>query len=65
MILEPIKNSDISEKEKTPILYKHTHTHIYGIQEDDNNDYMRGYKRDTDVKNRLLDSVEDGEGRMI
>ena len=26
---------------------------------------MRGYKRDTDVKNRLLDSVEDGEGRMI
>ena len=26
---------------------------------------MRDYKRDTDVKNRLLDSVEEGEGGMI
>ena len=67
MKLEPIKNSDICEKEKTPILYKHTHTHIYiyGIYEDGDNDYTWGYKRDTDVKNGLLDSVEEGEGRMI
>ena len=26
---------------------------------------MQGTKRDTDVKNRLLDSVGDGEGGMI
>ena len=26
---------------------------------------MRDSKRDTDVKNRLLDSVGEGEGRMI
>ena len=26
---------------------------------------MRDSKRDTDVKNRLLDSVEEGEGGMI
>ena len=26
---------------------------------------MQGSKRDTDVKNRLLDSVEEGEGGMI
>ena len=26
---------------------------------------MQGNKRDTDVKNRLLDSVGEGEGRMI
>ena len=27
--------------------------------------YMRDSKRDTDVKNKLLDSVEKGEGGMI
>ena len=27
--------------------------------------YMQGSKRDTDVKNRLLDSVGEGEGGMI
>ena len=26
---------------------------------------MQGSKRDTDVKNRLLDSVEEGEGRVL
>ena len=26
---------------------------------------MQGSKRDTDVKNRLLDSVEEGEGGMV
>ena len=26
---------------------------------------MQGSKRDTDVKNRLLDSVREGEGGMI
>ena len=27
--------------------------------------YMRDSKRDTDIKNRLLDSVREGEGGMI
>ena len=27
--------------------------------------YMRDSKRDTDIKNRLLDSVGEGEGGMI
>ena len=26
---------------------------------------MQGSKRDTDVTNRLLDSVEEGEGRVL
>ena len=40
--------------------------HIYGIYKDGNDDpYMQDRKRDTDVKNRLLDSVGEGEGGMI
>ena len=30
-----------------------------------NKPYMQDRKRDTDVYNRLLDSVGEGEGRMI
>ena len=40
-------------------------THIYGIQKDGNNDPICETARDTDVKNRLLDSVGEGEGGMI
>ena len=47
------------EKDKYYIL-----THIYGIQKDDNDTTFRAAK-DTDVKNRLLDSVGEAEGRMI
>ena len=37
--------------------------HIYGIYKDSNNDLIcKGSKRDTDVKNRLLDYM--GEARM-
>ena len=40
--------------------------HVYGIQKDGNNDpYTRDSERDTQVKNRLLDSVGEGEGEMI
>ena len=40
--------------------------HIYGIQKDGNdNPIMQNRKRDTDVQNRLLDSVGEGEGGMF
>ena len=62
MKLEPIIQSELSQKEKHQYS---TLMHIYGIQEDGNNDpYMRDSKRDTNVKNRLLDSVGEGEGGM-
>ena len=60
MKLEPIIQSEVSQKEK----YQYNIlTYIYGIQKDGNNDPI--CKRDTDIKNRLLDSVGEGEGGMI
>ena len=38
---------------------------IYRIQKDGNDDPIYETVRDTDVKNRLLDSVGEGEGGMI
>ena len=41
-------------------------THIYGIQKDGNdNSICKTEKRDTDVQNKLLDSVGGGEGGMF
>ena len=63
MKLEPIIQSEVHQKEKHQygIL-----THIYGIQKDGNDDPIcETAKRDTDVKNRLLDSVGDGDGGII
>ena len=41
-------------------------THIHGIQKDGNdNPICKTEKRDTDVQNRLLDSVGEGEGGMF
>ena len=63
MKLEPIIQSEVSQKEK------HQYSilmHIYGIQKDGNdNPVCETAKRDTDVQNRLLDSVGEGEGGMI
>ena len=63
MKLEPIIQSEVSQKEK------HQYSilmHTYEIQKDGNDDLiMRDRKRDTDVKNRLLDSVGEGKGGMI
>ena len=39
--------------------------HIYGIQKDGNDDPICETARDTGVKNRLLDSVGEGEGGMV
>ena len=62
MKLEPIIQSEVSQKHKYCILM-----HIYGIQKDSNDGpiHKRDSKRDTDVKNRLLDSGGEGEGGMI
>ena len=49
---------------KTPIQY--ITTYIYGIKKDGSNDFTcETAERDTDVKNKLLDSVGEGEGGMI
>ena len=62
MKLEPIIQSDVSQKEK----YQYgILTHIYGIQKDGNDDLMGRTTKETDVKNRLLDSGGEGEGGMI
>ena len=62
MKLEPIIKSEGSQKEK----YQYSIlTHIYGIQKNGNNDPIYETAKDTDIKNRLWDSVGEGEGGMI
>ena len=54
--------SEVSQQEK------HQHsilTHIYGIQKGGNDDPICKTARDTDVKNRLLKFVGEGEDGMI
>ena len=53
--------SEVSQKEKHQYSIL---THIYGIQKGGNDDPTRD-GRDTDKKNRILNSVGEGEGRMI
>ena len=62
MKLEPIIQSEISQKEKhqCSILM-----HRYGIQKDGNDDPIYKIARDTDVKNRPWDYVTEGQDRMI
>ena len=62
MKLEPIIQSEVSQKEKHQYSIL---THIYGIQKDGNDDPMCKTAKDTDIKNRLQDSVEEDEGEMI
>ena len=68
MKLEPIIQNEVSHKEKHQYSLL---THIYGIYKDDPIceigwwSYMWDSKRDTDVKNRLLDSVGEGKDGMI
>ena len=48
---------------KTPIQY--TNAYIWNLERQQWWPYMQDSKRDTDVKNRLLDSVGEGDGGMI
>ena len=62
MKLEPIIQSEVSQKEKRQYSIL---MHIYGIQKDGNDNTVCETARDTDVNNSLLDSVGEGEGGMI
>ena len=62
MKLEPIIQSEVSQKEKHQCSIL---THIYGILKDSNDNPMCKTARETDIKNRLLDSVGEGKGGMI
>ena len=62
MKLEPIIQSEVSQKEKHQYSIL---THIYGIYKDGNNNPVCETAKDTDVYNSLLDSVREGKGGMI
>ena len=62
MKLEPIIQSEVSQKEK------HQYSilmHIYRIQKDGKDNPICKTAKETHVKNRLLDSVGEGKGGMI
>ena len=62
MKLEPIIQSEVSQKEK------HQYSilmHIYGIQKDGNDDPICETAKETQMYTNLLDSVGEGEGGMI
>ena len=62
MKLEPIIQSEVSQKEKEQYSML---MNIYGIQKDGNDNPVCETARDTDLQNSLLDSVGEGEGGMI
>ena len=63
MKLEPIIQSEVNQKEKDKYCIL---THIYGIQKDSNDDPTCKAAKETQMlKNRLLDSVGEGEYGMI
>ena len=60
--LEPTTEWSKSEREKQ-ILY--INAHIWDLDRWYQWSYLQGNKRDTDAKNRLLDSAGEGKGGMI
>ena len=61
MNLEPIIQSEVSQKEK----YKyHILTHIYGIQKDGTNEFICRAAMEKQIENRLMDMQGAGEGEM-
>ena len=62
MKLEPIIQSEVSQKEKHQYSII---THIYGIQKDGNDNPEFETAKETYVQNSRLDSVGEGEGGMI
>jgi len=61
--LEPIIQSEVSQNEKHKV--QHINTYIWNLERWYQQSYMQGSKGNTDVNNRLLDSVEEGEDQMI
>ena len=62
MKLEPIIQSEVSQKEKHQYSIL---THINGIQKDGNDNPVCKTAKETDVQNGLLDSEGEGESGMI
>ena len=62
MKLEPIIQSEVSQKDKDQY---HILMHVYGIKKDGNDNHIYKTEKDTDVQNRLLDSVGEGKGGMF
>ena len=62
MKLDPILQSEVSQR-KAPIPF--TNAYIWKLEQWWRWSYMRDSKRDTDIKNSLLDSVGEGKGGMI
>ena len=56
--MEPIMQSEVSQR-------KYINTDIWNLERWYQRSNMQGSKGDTDVMNRLLDSVGEDEGRMI
>ena len=62
MNLEPITQSKVNQKEKKQI--QCINSYMWNLERWEQRSYMQDSKRDTNVKNRLLDSVGEGEDRM-
>ena len=58
MNLEPIIQSEVSQKEKDKY---HIIMHIYGIEKDGTEEFMQGSNGETDIESRLMDMGQ-GEG---
>ena len=62
MSLEPIMQSEVSQKEKDILCIN---AYIWNLEREYRCCYVQGFKGDTDIKDRLLDTVEEGEGETI
>ena len=62
MSLEPIMQSEVSQKEKDILCIN---AYIWNLERECRCSYVQGFKGDTDIKDRLLDTVEEGEGEVI
>ena len=62
MKLESIIQNEVSQKENTDVEYQHIYMELRKMV---TTILYSNLKRDADVKNRLLDSVREGEGKMI
>ena len=62
MKLEPVIQSEVSQKEKHQYSIL---THIYGIQKDGNDNPICETAKHTQMYRSLLDSVGEGKGGMI
>ena len=65
MNLEPIIQSELRSKSERERQMLYINTYIWNLERQYCQSYMQISKGDTDVKNRRLDSVGEGEGGMI